>query len=1210
VGEGQKDSSYGQTAVSLGFATEAQLQECLQIQARLREMGLEEPLGEILLRKHYVTPQQHHAVLKKLGIHTDPVPGYRLLGKIGRGGMGTVYKAIQTSVNRTVAIKILSPAAIQDEAFVARFYREARAAGKLSHRNLIGGIDVGEAGGLYYFVMEFVTGKSCREILREEGPFGQKKALDVASQMADLLDYTHAHQFVHRDIKPENILLTPDGTVKLCDLGLAKSTSTAAPGLTQEGFTVGTPHFMSPEQIRGERDVDIRSDLYSLGATLYYLATGKHPYDAPSAAEVISLHLTAPIPDARAAAPGLSEGFARILRKLMAKARDDRYARPADLLEELRRVSAGEAPAASPFDPPAAPAKPPTARAETHRPETTRSTLTRRMRVPSRSFPRKAASGTAVAAAAVLVLFAGGFLLFRGGGAPPSRAAAPPPPPPRPDPRPPAAQPARAPAVPGPVEPARETASELAALDEEVKRLCEAEEFPRALVTIEAARKKGTGLDWISEVDRRTAAVRGSAEKSYASLKEKAVEARKRGAETEVVGIVDRVSKWGFPILREDLERALAAYPPPAPPPTVRAPEPPSPPTEPQIYQALWEAAARLAGARDYPAALGILEKAAGILKDEALRAEDRADQELLRSIEAWHAQASSALSKLPKGQKLALEFLNESGEPQRAEAPVARADLFRVELRKEEGNLVVDLGEILAGSLSELIRGRSPKRSPRELRPAVLFCLVEGDPEAAQRMAGEPVPEKYWALARKIAEERGRSGARHSKREDEARELYYAAEQEFGNPASTAEAIGRYGTLLQRYADTFFVRRNRPAILNRHEGGKEYFLLPDDLLGTGTFKAARTPKGEPCWTSEADTDSARRTENSLEIGFSTLPATEYRLWVYVGGCCMETLGFFYRAGEPQEARAAPLQPARQTIMTATPKHSSHGGPKQPSRWGWVQIPLPRYASPGPKSVRLFTDQKGFSVGAAVVSSLRTAAPRDADLAKARTEAGPILRTFQIDPSLVAHWKFDEGSGAAAADSTRHRNAGSLLGGAGWAAGKLGGALSVDGLDGHVLVPDSPGLNSVTRDFTVAAWVYRRANQRGWRVIVARQFGPADENQYVLCFLDDEAVFIVYTSEKELTLTGPPVANGEWIHLAGTYDGSMMRLYVNGRESISSALTGAIMADRRPLVIGADPTDDMGGIDETFAGLIDDVRLYNRALTAAEVASQASGRPR
>jgi serine/threonine-protein kinase len=333
--------TFGQAAVSLGLTSDAAVQECSVVQRKMREMGVDEPLGEIMIKKGYLTTQQHQQILKKLGIQISPIPGYSLLSKIGQGGMGTVYKATQSSVNRTVAIKIMAPHATREPSYVARFLAEAQAAGTLNHKNLIAAIDAGAAGGYYYFVMEYVVGKSCREILNDGGPFDEKTALRVALQMADVLEHIHQHKMVHRDIKPENILLTSDMTVKLCDLGLAKSTTPSDQSLTQDGLTVGTPYFMSPEQIRGEKDIDIRADLYSLGATLFFLLSQRYPFEGQSAAETMSMHLKQPVPDVRKHAPKISEDFAHVIHKLMAKNRAERYQTPQDLAEDLRTVESG-----------------------------------------------------------------------------------------------------------------------------------------------------------------------------------------------------------------------------------------------------------------------------------------------------------------------------------------------------------------------------------------------------------------------------------------------------------------------------------------------------------------------------------------------------------------------------------------------------------------------------------------------------------------------------------------------------------------------------------------------------------------------------------------------------------------------------------------------------------------------------------------------------
>jgi len=395
MSQSHSDQAFGQAAIGLGYVTAAQVEECFRIQAAMRQMGLEETLGDLLAKKGFLSPQFQTTVLKKLGVQTSPIPGYTILGKIGQGGMGVVYKATQTSVNRAVAIKILSGNATRDKTYVARFLQEAQAAANLNHKNLISAIDVGVSNGIYYFVMEYVTGKSCRELLTaQKGPLPENTVLQVATQMAEVLDHVHQHQMVHRDIKPENILVTPEGIVKLCDLGLAKSTTSTEQSLTQEGLAVGTPYFMSPEQIRGDKDVDIRADLYSLGATLYFLLTGKHPYEGKSAAETMSMHLKEPVPDPRKANPQLREDIGWAIQKLMAKERHQRYQTPGELLEDLKKIQAGTA---------AALARQHQARVQLHQ----------KAHTIRRAAPKRTPVWPFVAAGAIVVAGAGALLAFR-----------------------------------------------------------------------------------------------------------------------------------------------------------------------------------------------------------------------------------------------------------------------------------------------------------------------------------------------------------------------------------------------------------------------------------------------------------------------------------------------------------------------------------------------------------------------------------------------------------------------------------------------------------------------------------------------------------------------------------------------------------------------------------------------------------------------------
>ncbi|MCY3019265.1 MAG: PA14 domain-containing protein [Planctomycetota bacterium] len=276
------------------------------------------------------------------------IGGFELLGKIGQGGMGTVFRARQRSLDRIVALKILAPSIAKDAEFLERFQREARASAKLSHVNVVLGIDVGKdpATGLWYFAMELVDGPSLKQVLQEQRVVPERRALEIARQAAYGLECIARHGMVHRDIKPDNILLTSQGEAKLADLGLARQIRDDA-SLTQSGSTVGTPHYMAPEQVRGLKDkIDIRTDIYGLGATLFHLVTGRTPFDGPTAAAIMSRHLTEPVPKANRVNPEVSEGCSRLIEWMMQKKREDRIQTPAALLEQIGKVLKGEVTAA------------------------------------------------------------------------------------------------------------------------------------------------------------------------------------------------------------------------------------------------------------------------------------------------------------------------------------------------------------------------------------------------------------------------------------------------------------------------------------------------------------------------------------------------------------------------------------------------------------------------------------------------------------------------------------------------------------------------------------------------------------------------------------------------------------------------------------------------------------------------------------------------
>jgi serine/threonine protein kinase len=245
------------------------------------------------------------------------IRGYRLLRQLGRGGMATVYLAVQQSVDREVALKIMSPALLADPNFGERFLREAKIAAKLHHRHVVGIHDVGRDGDYHYMAMEYLGGGP---VLHKDGvPHAVPFALRVIREIATALDYAHRKGFVHRDVKPDNILLRDDGSSALTDFGIARALDPAAK-MTQTGAVVGTPHYMSPEQARG-KSIDGRSDLYSLGIVLYELLVGRVPYQADDSLAVGIMHIQQPVPEL----PDAIQHLQPLISRMLAKQPEDRF---------------------------------------------------------------------------------------------------------------------------------------------------------------------------------------------------------------------------------------------------------------------------------------------------------------------------------------------------------------------------------------------------------------------------------------------------------------------------------------------------------------------------------------------------------------------------------------------------------------------------------------------------------------------------------------------------------------------------------------------------------------------------------------------------------------------------------------------------------------------------------------------------------------------
>jgi len=337
------DTMLGRIVVEQGLATKEEV-----LQARERHRTLDDlkgkSLAQILIESDFITQRQLQRLRSQLEAERSgqQIPGYRILGKLGAGAMATVFKATQLSLDRPVAIKVLPRKYSQNAEFIARFYAEGRIAAQLNHPNIVGAYDVGQAGEFHYFVMEYVEGVTVYDQILRNKRFTEAEALDIIIQIAEALEHAHAKGLIHRDVKPKNIMITPRGVAKLADMGLARAVSDKDAAEAEAGKAYGTPYYISPEQIRGEKNVGPPADIYSLGATLYHMVTGAVPFDGKSPSAVMHKHLKAELVPADHVNPKLSAGVGQIIDMMMAKSRRARYQNCTDLLSDLRAVRRGD----------------------------------------------------------------------------------------------------------------------------------------------------------------------------------------------------------------------------------------------------------------------------------------------------------------------------------------------------------------------------------------------------------------------------------------------------------------------------------------------------------------------------------------------------------------------------------------------------------------------------------------------------------------------------------------------------------------------------------------------------------------------------------------------------------------------------------------------------------------------------------------------------
>ncbi len=278
-------------------------------------------------------------IVKELDLTGKNLGNYKIVSKLGQGGMATVYKAHELSLNRIVALKVLASQLSEDKAYIKRFQREAQAAAQLNHPNIVQIYAIGEEQGVHYFAMEYIKGKSLANIKEEEGVMKPEDAVPIIRQVAEALAEAHKVGLVHRDIKPSNIMIDAAGRPKVTDFGIAY-VSYANTKLTRDGSIIGTPEYLSPEQCEG-KTVDQRSDIYSLGVTLYELLSGKTPYEADTPVSMLMKIVKGEFPPLQEVNPNVPESLRAIVDKMMLKDVQQRYQKMEEVITDLLKLEPG-----------------------------------------------------------------------------------------------------------------------------------------------------------------------------------------------------------------------------------------------------------------------------------------------------------------------------------------------------------------------------------------------------------------------------------------------------------------------------------------------------------------------------------------------------------------------------------------------------------------------------------------------------------------------------------------------------------------------------------------------------------------------------------------------------------------------------------------------------------------------------------------------------
>jgi serine/threonine-protein kinase len=353
----EEDRIFSLIVLKNKLAEKKKVEKCLRELLDAHERGMAFiTLGEIMISEGLLTQSQVDAVeqARNLFIRSrkvEAIAGYKLVRKIGEGGMGQIYEARQLSLDRKVAIKVLPLEMVEDDAMVRRFEREAKQAARLSHENIIPVFDFGKIPGEYFMVMEYVDGYNLEDLIERKGKISERSSINIIKQIAQALDYAHAQGVIHRDLKPNNIIINREGKAMLADLGLAKRLGSDLDTITKTGVVLGTPSFMSPEQIVNPRSVGPPCDIYGLGVTFACMVSGRMPFGTSDTMEIVKN-----LVDWKSPATALLNGVKvspatkKVIVKMSAGRPEKRHQTAREVLEDLEKIAgaAGDAPKKKP----------------------------------------------------------------------------------------------------------------------------------------------------------------------------------------------------------------------------------------------------------------------------------------------------------------------------------------------------------------------------------------------------------------------------------------------------------------------------------------------------------------------------------------------------------------------------------------------------------------------------------------------------------------------------------------------------------------------------------------------------------------------------------------------------------------------------------------------------------------------------------------------